>query len=481
MSRYGDFCQMEGEMDYEFDLEEMLSWTRDLYSFGMKRPGTEAGAQAEDYLLGLLKGFGVPKVTAEPVHFCGWFHDRAYIAANGSTGSVSFSAEPIVYTTFTPPAGITAPVIDLGNGSPDDFKGKDLKGKIALVTYSHGFLPYDSLDDLAYYVHDPGETLAGKGQVMTWVTEEERRVYQAVVNGGAVGFIGVFPLDLTPYLCFEGGDAFSGKLGPIPGVGLRRSHGYVLKGLLAKGPLEINLILTGETRSAVTRNIVGVIPGKSERVIQVTCHHDSMWLGATEDAAGVAIVLALAKAHAAKTHHKTLVFVLEAAECLYVLGSKGYILRHKDDLIKDLIVDLHIEHLAMEYVENENGGIVPTGEIATRGLFVTDRGPLVDIVKRAVIEHDLRRTALLPTDTPLEVPTDAAAYARGDLPVASFISPPLYWNTLEDTWDKIALDEMVPTANAFADIIAALLAVDADSIRKPGPPSDRFMKRLHEM
>jgi hypothetical protein len=468
-------------MSARFNLDEMLGWAWELYSFGMKRPGTAAGIRAEDYLLGLLKGFGIPQVDAEKVPFVGWFHDRAYIAANGSSGSLSFAVEPIVYTCFTPPAGITAPLVDLGNGTPEAFEGKDLTGKIALVSYSHGYIAYDTLEALAYHIHDPGNTLSGKGQVMTWVTEEERRVYQAAVDAGALGFIGVFPMDLTPYLCFEGGDAFSGRIGSIPGVGLKRSQGAVLKDMLEKGPVDLHLILTGETRSAVTRNIVGVIPGDSDRVIQVTCHHDSMWLGATEDASGMAVVLALARAHAGKKPEKTLAFVLEAAECLYVSGSKGFIRRHQHDLIRNLIADLHIEHLALEFVENESGALVATGEIAARALFVTDSGPLIEIAKKAVIEHNLRRTAIMPTNTPLEVPTDAAAYARGDLPVVSFISPPLYWNSLEDTWDKIAVDELIPTANAYADIIAALMKTDADLIRKPGPVNERFMRRLHEM
>jgi hypothetical protein len=468
-------------MTHQFNLAEMLAWAHDLYSFGIKRPGTRPGARAEDYLEGLLKGFGMPLVAADTVPFMGWYHDQALLAASGSRGSISLRAEPIVYTSFTPPAGITAPLVDVGNGTPPEFADRDLKGKIALVTYSHGVLPYGMLESLAYYLHDPGNTLKGKAQKMTWVTEEERRVYQAAVDAGAVGFIGVFPLDTTAYLCFEGGNAFAGKVGPIPGLGLKKSDGAALKALLAKGPLEVHLILSGTMRSAVTRNIVGVVPGKSERVIQITCHHDSMWLGATEDAAGVAIVLALAKTYAGRKPEKTLAFVLEGAECLYVLGSKGHIRGHHDDLIKNLIVDLHIEHLALEFVEDEAGVLVPSGDIQPRGLFVTNRGPLVDIAKQAVVEKNLRRTAILPTDTPLEVPTDAAAYARGDLPVISFISAPLYWNSLEDTWDKIAIDEMTPVAEAYADMIDALMDADPDAIRPPGPPNERFMQRGHEM
>lgn len=468
-------------MSGKFILQEMLSWTRDLYNFGMKRPGTKEGALAEEYLYGLLKGFGIPDVRIEDVPFIGWFHDKVYLSANiKGGGSISISPEPIVYTSFTGPSGITAPIVDLGSGSPEDFEKADIRGKIALVSYSHGWLIYETLSKVGHYLHDPGETLSGKGQVMSWVTEEEMRVYQAAVDGGAIGFIGVFPLDITPYLCYEGGNAFTGRLGSIPGIGIRKSEGDTLKEVLGKSRVEATIILTGETRGSVTKNIVGIIPGKSERVIQVTSHHDSMWLGATEDAAGVAVVLSLAQEYSRryreKKPEKRLAFVLEAAECLFVIGSRGYIERHKGDLIKNLICDLHIEHLALEYVEDDNGVIVPTGEIQARGLFVTDSGPLVDIVKEAVIKNDLRRTILLPTDTPLGVPTDATAYNRAGLPVASFISPPLYWNSLEDTWDKIATDQFVPTATAYGDIIDALMMVEADEIREVGPPGDGYIK-----
>lgn len=467
-------------MSYNFDLEEMLRWTHDLYSLGMKRPGSPEGALAEEYIYGLLKGFGIPHVSAEEVPFRGWFHDRVYITADGNNGSISLHAEPIVYTSFTSQGGITAPVVDIGNGSEEDFKGKDLSGKIVLVSYSHGYLPYESLRSAGYYIHDPDETLADGGQVMTWVTEEEKRVYDASVEAGAAGFIGVFPLNITPYLCYEGGNAITGRLGQIPGVCLRKSDGRALKNFLSGSGAEATIILTGETRSAVTRNIVGIIPGRSKRVIQVTSHHDSMWLGATEDAAGVAVVLAIAKAFSDKSSgnmpEKTLVFVLEAAECLYVLGSRGYIDRHKDDLVKNLIADLHIEHLALEYVEDEKGILVPTGDIQARGLFVTDTGPLLDIVKESIKRHNLRRTILLPTDTPLGVPTDAIAYAASGLPVASFISPPLYWNGLEDTWEKIAVEEMIPTASAYSGIIDGLMKTDPDSVRKPGPPGKGYIR-----
>ena len=465
-------------MALAFNLEEMLGWGRDLYSFGFKRPGTPAGRRAEDYLFGLMTGFGLPRVSLEDIPFWGWFPEETHLALVGGHGSLSMTPQPVVYTGFTSAAGITGEVVDLGAGTEEDFHRADLAGRIALVTYEHGRLPYDAMKELGFYLHDPDGALAGGGQVMSWFTEEEARVYDAAVSAGAAGCIGVFPLDVTPYLCYEGGNAFLGRTGSIPAVGLRRSEGESMKRLMAAGPVAATLIQTGRRERAVTRNVVGIIPGKSDRVVQVTCHHDTMWLGASEDISGVMVVLALAKAMtktcADRRPELTLAFVLEGAECLYVLGSRGHIGRHRHDLIHNLVVDLHIEHVAREFIEDESGVLVPTGRVQPRALFVSDAGPLPGIVKQAVVDHDLRRTIMLHPDTPVGCPTDATAYNRSGLPVASFISPPLYWNALEDTWDKIAVDELLPTARAYADIIDRLMEVDPDTIRRPGPPKTAY-------
>jgi hypothetical protein len=100
---------------------------------------------------------------------------------------------------------------------------------------------------------------------------------------------------------------------------------------------------------------------------------------------------------------------------------------------------------------------------------------LIKIAKEAVIEHNLRRTILMPTTTPLGVPTDASAYNRANLPVISFISPPPYWNALEDTWEKIATGELIPTAEAFWWMIERIMATDPDAIRKTGPPGEGYI------
>jgi hypothetical protein len=93
-----------------------------------------------------------------------------------------------------------------------------------------------------------------------------------------------------------------------------------------------------------------------------------------------------------------------------------------------------------------------------------------------VEKFDLRRTIVMPTDTIIGVPTDATAYNRAGLPVISFISPPLYWNALEDTWEKIAVSEFVPTARAYAYMAERLMEIDPDAIRRPGPPGDGYLR-----
>ena len=158
------------------DVSRMLSWARDLYDLGAKRPGSTAGLLAETYLFGIMKGFGIADVRREPVDFVSWDPDQARLAVSCGGRSASFPAEPIVYTAFTGGGGICAPVVDLGSGTPDDFDRLDVTGKIVVVSYSHGYIEYELLRSVGYHLHDPGDTLAGKGQVRSGVPEEEQRV-----------------------------------------------------------------------------------------------------------------------------------------------------------------------------------------------------------------------------------------------------------------------------------------------------------------
>ena len=330
----------------------------------------------------------------------------------------------------------------------------DVKGKIVVVSYSHGYIEYELLRSVGYYLHDPGDTLSGKGQVMSWVTEEEQRVYQAAVDRGAVGFIGVYPLDITPYLCFEGGNAFTGMVGPIPGIGLRNSDGKRLISLLKKGAAEGTLILTGETRSARMHNIVGDHtrqerpgdPGYLASRLHVAGGHRGRRRGGGGAGAGAPGGPDLRRPEAAA----------DARVCpgggrvpvcprLAGLTSRGT----GTTSSRTSWPTSTSSTWRWNTYEDETGVLVATGDIQARALFVTDTGPLVEIVRKAVIANNLRRTILMPTNTPLGVPTDASAYNRAGLPVISFISPPPYWNGLEDTWEKIAVDQLLPTAAAY--------------------------------
>ncbi len=135
-----------------------------------------------------------------------------------------------------------------------------------------------------------------------------------------------------------------------------------------------------------------------------------------------------------------------------MMGSKAFIDRHKDDILRNMRVEIHMEHIAKE-TKVEDSNIVVTENVHPRAVFVSRDDQLLSLVKNMIIKHDVRRTVMLPTDNPLGVPTDATEFARAGYPLISFISAPLYWNTDLDTIDKVPIDEVLRIIDFTVDMV----------------------------
>src|SRR5215475_8147937 len=69
-----------------------------------------------------------------PVAYGGWRAKRATLRLGGGTTA---ACHPLVRTIATPRDGLTAEVVDLGRGTPEEFEAHaaDIKGRIALVRH----------------------------------------------------------------------------------------------------------------------------------------------------------------------------------------------------------------------------------------------------------------------------------------------------------------------------------------------------------
>jgi len=225
--------------------------------------------------------------------------------------------------------------------------------------------------------------------------------------------------------------------------------------------------MTGSVEQITAGAVVGFLPGNSQETIMVHSHYDSVTPGAVEDASGTSVVLAMAEYYSkipAEAREKTLMFV-EMDTHFSDYDSHDSVIDAYFQDGNQILVDVCIEHIANE-AEDVDGNLTLTGQIEPRVVFVSDSSKLKQITKEETVRWGLDRTVVLPaTIFGEDVPTDADMFFVEGTPIISLISGPIYLYDNQDTIDKIAKDELRPTAQAYSDIVWRLMQLDASSFQ----------------
>ena len=200
-----------------------------------------------------------------PVPYGGWRATRATLRL--SDGSPA-ACHPLVRTVATPAGGLTAEVIDLGRGTPEEFEAHaaDIAGRIVLVRH---------------------ELMFAAGTI------HRRRKYDMARAAGAVGFLIAGPL---------AGHAVAGSSGRQSGEGIaalgiapetaarlaRRASGF---------PTVTMTIETAEA-PAETETLLYDYPGRTDEWVVLSAHVDGHDLAesAMDNGTGLASVLAVTRA-----------------------------------------------------------------------------------------------------------------------------------------------------------------------------------------
>src|SRR6266496_941286 len=233
---------------------------------------------------------------------------------------VSFALAP------SPPGSITAPLVDAGAGRKADFErlGPKAKGAIALVQTRL----MKSLEDLfAEYFIGP-EMLGAARQS----------------GASAILFLSSRPRDLL----YRHQVSLDGTIASLPMALIAREDGLRLARLLEKGrdlkvSLEIENRVGGPWKG---QNVVAEIRGsqKPDEIVLLGAHLDSWDLGtgALDNGVNCALVVEVARAIAAGPRPKrTVRFVLFTGEENGLLGSRGYVAAHKDEMDRYDAVLIH--------------------------------------------------------------------------------------------------------------------------------------------
>jgi hypothetical protein len=443
--------------------EEILSWIKAICDKGYRRPGSEADHKVEDFLVQLLKKFGISEISRDDLEIPLWEPENWKFILELDQKKEEIPSFFLVYTEFTSSKGISGELIYVLTGREIDFQNNDVKGRIAVIDFRNPPLIVAPLAKNALYIHDLANTIPDNySHPATFMYVNWESFHRAYENG-AIGVIGVLkdhPGGIKEY--FFPADNTASDPRPIPGLYIGRDDGKELKKLLRRSKDKIikgTIVQTGKRSQGITSNILGVIPGKTDDIILISSHHDAPFNNAVQDASGSGIVLALAKYFAQFPQgmfNKTLLFLFTAGHFYEEIGGKVFVEKYQDNLLPKVFTSIHIEHIAKEYLEKD-GKLTFTGYPEPRAIFVSDSKQLISFVKDATIKHDLQRLLILPTDNPLGgVPTDGRPFFDKNLPIISYASAPFYIYNPIDTIDKLALEEFEPLTKAFIDIIRSL-------------------------
>ena len=284
--------------------------------FGGRLTGSAAYQRAAEWAAEQFRAAGIKSVKLEPWTMPnGW--DRGW--ARGRITSPldrPIHIESLGWAPSTPPGGVKAEVIEVGDLDPNKIKAQagKLKGRAVMLdlasVFADGFSGFARLITALPLFKD-----AGTAALL--VSDSERN---NVLN--AFGF------------------TWGGQMSPLPLAQVGMEDGQLIERLLAKGPVTIEFAYENRTSGPTqVNNVIAEISGreKPDEWIIIGAHLDS-WdygTGAQDNGSGCAQVLEAARAIAAiGAPRRSIRFALWGGEEEGLLGSAAYVKAHKAELGK---------------------------------------------------------------------------------------------------------------------------------------------------
>ncbi len=415
-----------GPTPMEADLRELTD------TIGGRPTGSQANLRSVDWVLDKLRAAGVEARKEAFEMPALWLGESAAVEVTGD--GVRFAPKVVAspFSTGTPEGGLSAPLLDGGRGSEDDFArlGAAATGAFVLI----------ETDEL----HD----IAGLFEEYRANAELEPRAFAAGVAG--IVYMGSRSRDVL-----HRHNAALGPKNAHPILAMERDGARRALRLLRAGAL-----LTLEARITVrsggpyqSYNPIGEIKGSAEpqEIVIVGAHLDSWGLGtgALDNGCNVAMLIDVARQmkRLQITPRRTVRFALWNGEEQGLNGSWGYVESHAGEL------DRHVMAASFD---------IGSGRID--GFFTGGRPEL-----QAAVEQALKPVAGLGPFTNLDIPVvgtdnyDFMMQGIGNL-VASQESAnygPNY-HARSDTFDKVDLKQLRLNAAVAAAVILGFANMDAD-------------------
>ncbi|MED5381857.1 MAG: M28 family peptidase [Verrucomicrobiota bacterium] len=454
----------------------MLDEIGRIISFGIRRPGYDEGLRTEQFLLERFNEIGLRETRLEPVPVNYWRPSTTHLAVGEAAADVPCFAVP--YTGWTADDGEQAGAVYVEVGASEVFDAAEVSGKIVVADMQFGELNAAHLKGGSHFIHDPGDTIPdGPLHCANWLIPNFGAYYEAWKRGAAgfVGLLGEMPIDgcelYVPY---------DGFLKKTPAAWVGREHADAVRSAATNGE-PFRFTSTGEGRTVDSHNVIGILPGRTDEYILLTCHHDAPFASAVEDSSGLSVLLALAEAFAKSGEplERGLVFLASSGHFHGGIGCREFVAKHRGGLLEKIVTAIGVEHIGEDVEGDGSGGYAKTGQAETRALFVDKTPELLRVLEEEVQRVNLSRT--LAVDAYLfgpEPPCDSAPFFTAGIPSVCHISGPLYLFDPHDTVDMVRREDLPKVAELFYRVIRRIDTVPATALAKGStrqrndPPAD---------
>ena len=428
-------------------LAENLRYLTD--TIGGRVSGSTAVDKAVGWAVEAFRRAGVDKVHTEKFTIpAGW--------AEGKTRVSVLAPEPfpvrLVSTGWSPPTpagGITANVVDVGNGDEAGFaKAGDAANRAIVLVHSNVLVTYDDL------------------------TNEYKIAPGIIARAKRAGAAAIFWMSTRPYLLlYRHTDTTDGNLEELPQAIVAREDAQRIARFLAAGePVRVRFDMPNKVSGPVeSENVVAEIRGreKPDDYVLLGAHLDSWDLGtgALDDGCNVAMVIDAARVLRASGSlpQRSIRFVLFTGEEQGMLGSWRYVRGHRDEL----------DHMAAAV-------IFDSGDGAVTGYSLGGRSDALPAVREAL--QPLRPLGITHFTLDADMDTVYFDFLLEGVPKLVANQEPdeymLNYHAASDTYDKVDIPALQKQV-AVAALTAYALANDEKRIapRQTRAQIEELLKR----
>ncbi|MGI6736278.1 MAG: M28 family peptidase [Anaerovoracaceae bacterium] len=289
-SGYGEnYDKFDEALDVDFakKVNEKIASFGDDKVMGMRSAGSPAETKTCNYLKGVMEDIGLKNVTVDRTKLDCWTFNGAnikYTNADGEQKKIDLGG----YQTTVQADNEKVELVDVNRGTEEDYEGLDVKGKLVL-------LDIDQEND--WWINYPQVQAKFKGAKAVIAMREFKKK-----GDDRVGVQDVCGPADAPALAISKKDADA----------LRAA-------IKTSGKDAINVTFNADskvTENGTSHNLYGEIPGKTDETIFVFSHMDGYFHSTYDDAHGVSVSMAIAKALVDSGYKpdKTIRFCVHGAE-----------------------------------------------------------------------------------------------------------------------------------------------------------------------